>query len=880
MINVQALIGTKLGSCTIQKLIGHAGMGTVFLAEQTRPQRQVAVEVLSPPNVQTLSQRTQFLERFRQEIKSISSLEHPHIVPIYAYGEHESLAYLVMPYIDGGTLRDLLAQQQPIPLPTIASYLDQLASALDYAHTHQIIHRDVRPANILRTSEGQLSLTGFGLVQIAIERHSSQMRLLKTDTPIGSLAYMAPEQVMGDLIDARTDLYSLGIVLYQMITGKTPFEGGTPMQTATKLVQSSPPSPRQLRPDLPIAAEQVILQALAKRSQDRYERCQDFANAFRAALTAADLLQESSSQSSNLSATKTRKRSLFDPVWQNTQPSHAELSPVPASMNSSTMNNATLNSISSTSNAPATLTRQANPITPLPAISSLSPSKSQSNEQATPVVSNVSTSSPSPSPTRMRMGLRASLLRSASEMPTEPKTLVAPPAQTSVAANMVIPASSTYSSEMQNNISAAVSLSAQPAMSSIPSASFASSAHIAQASSIAQASPVSDLSTKTAASNPSGNVTRTLPNPSGNVTRALPNPYSEQESVNVSQVPNPVSPFPPVPTTGALMLPGSEQGTVKLTGAMKVVQVPVAGQPGRFVTGLLPVLPQTQPPQLPSPQLPQPSPEETPKSRLSQLSKKQKMLALFLTFALICFIPGILFFSHEHPTQMDKASPHSEIYTPDTSVVHAAQETATANANNILIDPLTQNIHNWPIADSGYKVYIFENGAYHILDNDANQSAPAILPDVTASSPMAYTLTMQEVKGNDGSANNSFGMIFRFTSQVQGNQNSITFYSFEVVNTHGGEYQFWKYDNSHGRSAHPWTSIWHHAFNSEFHQGQGSMKSNTIKVTANSKYFTFIVNNKQVGSAQDASLTSGEIGMLVNLQGTEVAFSNLMLTYS
>jgi hypothetical protein len=338
-------------------------------------------------------------------------------------------------------------------------------------------------------------------------------------------------------------------------------------------------------------------------------------------------------------------------------------------------------------------------------------------------------------------------------------------------------------------------------------------------------------------------------------------------------VPNPESPFPATNTTGALMVPGNGQGTMKLTGVMKVVQVPVAGQPGRYVTGLLPLLPQTQ--------LPPPL-QETPKAGVSKLklSQRQKITALALVVALLCFIPGILLFVHTHPSQMDKGGLHGEVFTPNLSAMYTAQATATAQANYILTDPLTQNIHNWPIADSGYKVYMFEKGAYHILDNDANQSAPAILPGVNLTGPVAYTLTMEEIRGNDGNVNNSFGMILRFASQTQGNQSSITFYSFEVVNTHGGEYQFWKYDNSKGKSAHPWTSIWHHAFGGEFHQGQGSKNANTFKVIANGKNYIFLVNGKKVGTAQDASFSSGEIGMLVNLKGTEVAFSDLRLTYN
>jgi serine/threonine protein kinase len=848
LINAQALIGTMLGTCNIQKLLGQGSIGAVFLAQQSHPPRPVAVKVVSPATMQTPGQHEEFLERFRQEIKAISALEHAHIVPIYEYGEQNGLAYFVMPSINGGTLRNVLAQGEPLELPLIASYLDQMAVALDYAHERGILHRDVRPANVLLNAEGSLMLSDFGLVKIAIERHSSQMRLLKSASPIGSLEYMAPEQVMGDVIDARTDLYSLGVIVYQMVTGKTPFDGGTPIQIATQLVQASPPAPRQFRADLPVAAEQVILQALAKRCQDRFARSQDFANAFRASLTSSGILQESlpmpftADKSTASSMAKIRRRSLFDPVWQQTSED--------VSSSSTTSNETAAHRLPLTMDAPTA----SSTTVPL-----LSPDNDQDSSLTT---SGGPTTKTSPlEPVRMRRGLRTSLLRPENEETRTPSTSSADIAMT---ANYTVkPAASEEQRKITTNTL------------SMPGATPA---------------PIASKTTIPTQLSPQlfGNVTRSLPvgNSEMGTANTFPMPTSETGSINTFPmpesemgttgtltVPNPESPFPATNTTGSLMIPGNGPGTMKLTGVMKVVQVPVVGQPGRYVTGLLPVLPQTQLP---------PSLQETPKPEVSKprLSQRQKITALALVVALLCFIPGLLLFVHARPSQVDKGALHGEVYTPDLSAMYTARATATAQANYILTDPLTQNIHNWPIADSGYKVYMFENGAYHILDNDANQSAPAILPGVTLSGPVAYTLTMEEIKGNDNNVNNSFGMILRFTSQTQGNQNSITFYSFEVVNTQGGEYQFWKYDNSKGKSAHPWISIWHHAFGSEFHQGQGSKYANTFKVIANGKNYTFLVNGKKVGTAQDASFTSGEIGMLVNLKGTEVAFSDLRLTYN
>ena len=168
------------------------------------------------------------------------------------------------------------------------------------------------------------------------------------------------------------------------------------------------------------------------------------------------------------------------------------------------------------------------------------------------------------------------------------------------------------------------------------------------------------------------------------------------------------------------------------------------------------------------------------------------------------------------------------------------------------------------------------------MDNDANHSAPALLPGIFLNRPLAYTLTMQEIKGNDGSINNSFGIIIFLNSQARNGKTVITFYSFEIVNNKGGVYQFLKYDSSKGQS--PYSTIWQHPFGREFHQGQGAANTNTIKVAINGKHdaahsFGSSYNGKKVGSAKDNSIQSRQIGMLVNLKGTEVAFSNLQLTY-
>src|ERR1700687_4653356 len=165
-MNAEALVGTVLGTCTLQQLIGQGGMGAVFLAQQSRPRRQVAVKVLLPATSLKPHQRTAFLERFRRETDAAASLEHPHILPVHEYGERDGLAYLVVPYISGGTLREVMEQEVPLPLPKVLNYLEQMAAALDFAHERGVIHRDIKPANILMTLEGRLLLTDFDLCTI------------------------------------------------------------------------------------------------------------------------------------------------------------------------------------------------------------------------------------------------------------------------------------------------------------------------------------------------------------------------------------------------------------------------------------------------------------------------------------------------------------------------------------------------------------------------------------------------------------------------------------------------------------------------------------------------------------------------------------------
>src|SRR5256886_6664422 len=326
LMNAEALVGTVLGTCTLQRLIGQGGMGAVYLAQQSRPRRQVAVKVLLPAAKLKPRHLAAFLERFRRETDAAASLEHPNIMPVYEYGERDGLAYLVMPYISGGTLRDVMEREGTLTFPKTVNYLEQMSAALDFAHARGVIHRDIKPANILLTPEGRLLLTDFGLVKLLSDGQGAQTRLTGEGAPVGTPDYMSPEQVMGDEVDGRADLYSLGVILYQMVTGSTPFQGETPMQIAAQQLHMQPASPRLLRPDLSQTTEQVMLRMMAKRPVDRFSSGREFALAFRTAVTSVEMPSYVapsaafvSGATGNLGTSDLftrRSGGLLDPQWQ------------------------------------------------------------------------------------------------------------------------------------------------------------------------------------------------------------------------------------------------------------------------------------------------------------------------------------------------------------------------------------------------------------------------------------------------------------------------------------------------------------------------------------------------------------------------------------
>ena len=262
----------QIGRYEIRREIGRGGMATVYLAYDPRFQRQVAIKVL--PRQFTHDPR--YLARFEQEAQLIAKLEHPAIVPVYDFGEHEDAPYLVMRYMAGGSLRERL-QGEPLTLEQTSAIMERLAPALDKAHQVGIVHRDIKPANILFDEDGNLYLADFGLARLADASKSMTM--------VGTPAYMSPEQVKRTgKIDGRADIYALGVVLFELLTGKEPYPAEDNMQKMMAHVLEPVPDLLEANPDLPISAQGIIDRTMAKDREERFRSARELAQAVRALL--------------------------------------------------------------------------------------------------------------------------------------------------------------------------------------------------------------------------------------------------------------------------------------------------------------------------------------------------------------------------------------------------------------------------------------------------------------------------------------------------------------------------------------------------------------------------------------------------------------------
>lgn len=271
-----SLIGRTLGAYKIEELIGRGGMATVYKARQTSIGRDVAIKILPPhPGMDT-----QFVERFQIEAATIGKLQHPHILPIIDYGKDDGMLYLVMAYAGGGSLRDLLDAERISPQRT-ARILKQVAAALDYSHEQGIVHRDIKPGNILLDAGGNALLADFGIVKMM----ATESNLTGTAL-VGTPAYMSPEQGQGETIDGRSDIYSLAVVCYEMLTGQPPFEHSSPMKMILQHINDPLPDLQEHNLALPVALNEVIQQATAKDPADRYQTATAFAEDFESVVRA------------------------------------------------------------------------------------------------------------------------------------------------------------------------------------------------------------------------------------------------------------------------------------------------------------------------------------------------------------------------------------------------------------------------------------------------------------------------------------------------------------------------------------------------------------------------------------------------------------------
>jgi eukaryotic-like serine/threonine-protein kinase len=261
------LIGKQVGQYTLTRLIGKGGMGRVYCAHDTGLTRDVAVKILPVDN----AQNNNLVERFIREANTSASLEHQNIISIYNVGIQDDLRYIVMRFVHGETLRDIINHSGALEPRRVLLIVRQLSEALDYAHSKGIIHRDIKPANIMLGVNDFVTLMDFGISKVLKEFRNNQTTLTSHDQLIGTPEYMAPEQFIGDPITACSDIYSLSVVIYEMLTGNVPFSGDTPFTISHGHIYEPPPSPRKINTRILPAVEQIVLNGLSKNPADRYQ---------------------------------------------------------------------------------------------------------------------------------------------------------------------------------------------------------------------------------------------------------------------------------------------------------------------------------------------------------------------------------------------------------------------------------------------------------------------------------------------------------------------------------------------------------------------------------------------------------------------------------
>ena len=260
------LIGALFdGRYKVLKKLGSGGMATVYLAEDQELGRRVAIKILNAKHASD----EQFVERFRREASSAAGLSHPNIVQIYDRGKAEGTYYIAMEVIEGLSLKELIVKHGPSPIPVAVNYGRQILAALRFAHRNSVVHRDIKPHNVLVDEEGRVKVTDFGIAR------AGASEMTEVGSIIGTAQYLSPEQARGAPVDARSDLYSVGVVLYELLTGEAPYNGETPVEIAMKHLSAVPEPPSVKRPEVPPELDAVVLRALAKNPDDRFQSVEE-----------------------------------------------------------------------------------------------------------------------------------------------------------------------------------------------------------------------------------------------------------------------------------------------------------------------------------------------------------------------------------------------------------------------------------------------------------------------------------------------------------------------------------------------------------------------------------------------------------------------------
>jgi eukaryotic-like serine/threonine-protein kinase len=268
MLSHDSLRAALAGRYTLERELGAGGMATVYLAQDLRHERKVALKLLREELSASLGK-----ERFLREIKVAAALQHPHILPLYDSGAADNLLYYVMPYVDGPSLRDKLAKEGELPIGEAVRILRDVADALTEAHRHGVVHRDLKPENIMVDDEDNIKLIDFG---IASKSGSRRLTFAKLSQVMGTPDYISPEQVKGKRGDARSDIYAMGVMLYEMLTGKTPFTGPNAFAIMNDRLLNNPVPPREVNPEITPQLQEVIYRAMERDPKSRYASAREF----------------------------------------------------------------------------------------------------------------------------------------------------------------------------------------------------------------------------------------------------------------------------------------------------------------------------------------------------------------------------------------------------------------------------------------------------------------------------------------------------------------------------------------------------------------------------------------------------------------------------